>query len=333
VTLNYILPGNLFTDATFQTIVIQPFLEKHREDEIPPRIDCSPRFIRGFKDQNNFASRRAHLKRRPHVSTEERETWLTRLEQLLREVPDHTRIINVDESCRQVEPGALRTWTIRVTQNVALRLNGNQKDSFIVVAAITAARTKLPPCMIAAGKTDRVEASHFGDVGYHRTAHSESGWQTSETFTQWLSWLRGLYDDGAPIWLILNCSAVHRQDAMRQFAQDLGTNLVFIPRGLTDEFEPLDHFVFGAMKATCRRLYGLHCEWNPGEKMDHQIAAAFLIRAWEAVTAEVLENAWALCETEQSPNEERKFKLNRKSTVSESVQSKFQFIKQSIIDR
>jgi hypothetical protein len=91
--------------------------------------------------------------------------WIRQLVQLLRDVPDHDRIINADESCWQVYPTALKTWAPTGSQNVQLAVNGNDKDSFTVMAAITAARTKLPLCMRAADKTSVVETSHFGDVG------------------------------------------------------------------------------------------------------------------------------------------------------------------------
>jgi hypothetical protein len=151
--------------------------------------------------------------------------------------------------------------------------------------------------MIAAGKTERVEVSHFGDVGYHQTAHSGSGSQTTETSTQWLTWLRSIHNDGEPIWLILDRSSFHRQEARRQHAERLGINLLFIPPGVTEEVQPLDPFVFGAMKATCRRPYRLQCECNPGTKINQEIAAAFLVRAWEAVSPEVLHDAWAIYES------------------------------------
>jgi hypothetical protein len=102
----------------------------------------------------------------------------------------------------------LKTWAPIGSQNVQLLVNGYEKDSFIAMAAITAARTKLPLCMRATGKTPLVEHSHFGDVAYHRTMHSESGWQTAETFAEWLGWLHSLYPDGEPIWLILEAYSV-----------------------------------------------------------------------------------------------------------------------------
>jgi hypothetical protein len=85
----------------------------------------------------------------------------------VRDAPDDDRIINADESCWQVYPAALKTWAPTGSQNVQLAVNGNEKNSFTVMAAISTARTTLPLCMRAADKTSVV------DVGYHDTAHSE----------------------------------------------------------------------------------------------------------------------------------------------------------------
>jgi hypothetical protein len=42
---------------------------------------------------------------------------------------------------------------------------------------------------------------------------------------------------------------------MKQYAAELGINLLFIPPGFTEELQPLDCFVFAAMKANRRRMY------------------------------------------------------------------------------
>jgi hypothetical protein len=52
---------------------------------------------------------------------------------LLSDVNDHSRIINADESCWRVYPGALKTWVPIGSQNVHLLVNGNEKDSFNVI--------------------------------------------------------------------------------------------------------------------------------------------------------------------------------------------------------
>jgi hypothetical protein len=64
---------------------------------------------------------------------------------------------------------------------------------------------------------------------------------------------------------------------MKQYAAGLGINLLFITPGLTDELRPLDHFLFGVMKANFRRM----CRVQVGEErvMSKQVAASFLTRA------------------------------------------------------
>jgi hypothetical protein len=164
-------------------------------------------------------------------------------------------IINAGESCWRVPADGLQTWAPTGAQNVHFDVVGDEKESFTVVAAVTAARTKLPLSLIAASKTAVVEKSHFGDIGDRRTDHSESGWTSTGTFQRWRAWLRGGYDDGQPLWLILDCYPVHRQEDMKDDTSKLGIHLPFIPPGLTDELQPLDHFVFGVMKANCSRMY------------------------------------------------------------------------------
>jgi hypothetical protein len=81
---------------------------------------------------------------------------------------------------------------------VNVAISDNEKDSFIVVAAVTAPRIKLLLCPIANGRTSFVENAHFSDIGYHAN-HSQSGWQTAETFTCWLNWPRQVDDDAESI--------------------------------------------------------------------------------------------------------------------------------------
>jgi hypothetical protein len=74
----------------------------------------------------------------------------------------------------------------------------------------------------------------------------------------------------------------------------LGIYLLFIPLGLTDDLQPLDRFVFGAMKGTWPLLDRLHCQFTPAAAMNRQTAAAFLIGTWEEVSTTLFNDAWSL---------------------------------------
>jgi hypothetical protein len=63
---------------------------------------------------------------------------------------------------------------------------------------------------------------------------------------------------------------------------------------MTDEFRPLDRYVFGVMKSSCRRLCRQFCQENPEAVMNQQTATAFLIRAWEASSPQVPDESWCI---------------------------------------
>jgi hypothetical protein len=56
-----------------------------------------------------------------------------------------------------------------------------------------------------------------------------------DQFHRWLPWLRGIYDDGKPLWLVRGCYVVHRQREVKHYITELGIDLRFIPPRLTDE--------------------------------------------------------------------------------------------------
>jgi hypothetical protein len=99
-----------------------------------------------------------------------------------------------------------------------------------------------------------------------------------ETFAHRLDWLHPLCDNGGPFRVAFDCHSAHREEAMRVYAEELGIHLLFIQPGRTNEWQPLDRSVFGAMKGVCRRVYELYCRSDPFFSVTKKLAAAFLIR-------------------------------------------------------
>jgi DNA-binding phage protein len=105
---------------------------------------------------------------------------------------------------------------------------------------------------------ERAISDHIIDTyrtPFHRFYIRRSGWMTPDTFQRWFAWLRSVYDDGEPIWLMLDSHSVHQQEAMKQYASDLRIHLFFIAPGLIDEMNPLHRCVLGVVKAHGRRMY------------------------------------------------------------------------------
>lgn len=70
---------------------------------------------------------------------------------------------------------------------------------------------------------------------------------------------------------------------------------------MTDEFQPLDPWVFGAMKGEARRLYHEYDRALPDEdkiKVGRKMAAKWLRTAWRDVSPRTLEKAWDIYPTD-----------------------------------
>lgn len=229
IVQHYLVPNAVFADSTFREITMMADLEKSDDSRTREQFNCSPGSVASFKERNWFSVGRAHLKRRPAVTEKSKMGWVTRLSALLRDVIDHTRIVTVDEFCWRMHLGLFQTLTPTGSQNVNVAINVSNKEVFIVIAAITTARMKLPLCLITIGKTSAFEESNFGDIDDHHADHPESDWQTGETLMGWLHWLRAIYDDGDPIWVVLDCSSIQRIECIRVHAEQFGIHFLFIP--------------------------------------------------------------------------------------------------------
>jgi hypothetical protein len=68
------------------------------------------------------------------------------------------------------------------TESLQAKNESNEKENFIVIAAVIATGDELPLEFIACGKITRVEMTQIGQVDGHWWSHSQNEWPISETF-------------------------------------------------------------------------------------------------------------------------------------------------------
>jgi hypothetical protein len=93
---------------------------------------------------------------------------------------------------------------------------------------------------------------------------------------------------------ILDSYSAHRAPDVLNVAVGYRIELHFIPPGMTGRLQPLDRYVFGALKSACRRLFDRHCIDHPMADVDRPLAVQFLMEAWERISVEVPRRAWTI---------------------------------------
>jgi hypothetical protein len=83
-------------------------------------------------------------------------------------------------------------------------------------------------------KDDASRESQIGPIEGHWRMHSESGWQTWQTFQADLTGLREVMGEGS-IHLLLDSYSADKTAAVRETVAHLDIKLYFIPPGLTVE--------------------------------------------------------------------------------------------------
>lgn len=311
IMINYIQPGRYFTDEDFKEIAYQAWKEKYLpylnsenpEDQKKFReFHCSQGFIHDFKYHHRFSSKIFHIKRRANPNSELEKKFLQEMAELFVKVP-HDRILNADETGWKLFPKGILTWGETGADNLSREGVINDKSQVTILATITAAYTKLPLLFIAQGKTEQVENSQIGDVGYHWRTHTESGWVTDEAFSFYLHKLREFFDDDAPIHLLLDLYPSHMTESIKSDAEQLNIVLHIIPAGMTDFYQPLDRKIFGVLKAKARKLFR---QRHAGDSSIHgtkQEACADMVAAWESLSRYSLVSSWDLYTDVENPDE------------------------------
>ncbi|KAH0792677.1 DDE superfamily endonuclease containing protein [Histomonas meleagridis] len=257
------------------------------DDEILD-VKFSPKFVTDFKKRNKLSSRRARYRRRPKVKDMEIDKWINEVKELIESKPAN-RIINADETSWKILPSSITTWADSGSDAIDIKVSDSEKKMITVMASITFAGTKLPLFM-----TELVERTQLGDISYHMSAHSESGWMEQDNFESYLIWLRQQYSDDDTLYLIIDQFPVHKTTMSMQLANALNIKMFFIPAGSTDKYQPLDYRVFGCLKNVAKDSIHRFIHENPGKKIGMKYAVQVLIWAWEHLNSDVLNEAWSI---------------------------------------
>ena len=291
---NYFAQGYAFHNEDFKKIAVDAFLMKYQDAETVPEFQCSPGFITDFKERNNISQRRAHYKRRPDVDAAAVARWIAMISELAQNVP-LDRIVNADETCWRILPSGLTTWAKKGAENISICTKDDEKQKITVMASITAAGTKLPLFVIAKGSTSVVETTQIGDIAPHFTHHTPNGWMDAESFKRYLMLLRErCFQDDEIVFLIVDCYPAHCEQSVKETAEALNIELLYIPPGMTDKCQPLDRRIFGALKQKAKKYIYQKMSESPEQKIGMLGAVQVLVACWEGITLDLVHDAWSL---------------------------------------
>jgi hypothetical protein len=151
------------------------------------------------------------------------------------------RYLNADETCSILNANGFYTWAPRGCENVQKWIDGNEKESYPVMATVASDGWALPLQLTVRGKTRR-RLSQLRGIEPDVAQYGEKGWQTAVPLGHYLRWLRRRprYGDGRRIVLLPDSYAAHKCGELREIAETLKTVILtrkqispkYVPRPL-----------------------------------------------------------------------------------------------------
>jgi hypothetical protein len=137
-------------------------------------------------------------------------------------------VLNCDETSRKLCPNGIFQWVDTGSQNIAVAIAGNEKESPTVMTAVTFVKTKKPLDVLATGVTERCELTQLGELGGHQADRSATGRMKKQSLLRYLHWphdeLARLHGKEQECDLIMDICPVHIMQSVRNHAALIGTN-------------------------------------------------------------------------------------------------------------
>lgn len=255
------------------------------EYKLPDPI-FSDTWVRAFMKRNHFSFRVAHYSRRGAIKKEFIDNFI---DSLADAIVKYTRkyVYNMDETSVHINNGSLKTIAPIGLEKVIFEGSRSEKECFTAIATINF-NEKFPLILLGKGKTDACCAK-FRAGKKAEAWPSKKGWVDEEIMIQYLNWLHDNVSLGKPCALVLDCYKAHRTDAVKEEADNLGIELIFVPACGTSIYQPLDRRIFGILKAHLRSLAGSRIFYDTER---YQTITNHLLIGWSRISPKALKAGW-----------------------------------------
>jgi hypothetical protein len=200
-----------------------------------------------------------------------------------------TGVLNMDETIWRLIYQEMSTIANIGADGVECFFQREAGMCLTAIANVDAAGGKVPPWVLCKGKREHCQEGYRDDPRVQKSIwrgelvlpHQPNGRTSALVASDHLHWLRSRIQCG-PIVVLWDLFSSHREQGVKERAKELGIELVFIPAGMTSEYQLLDRRIFGSLKARTRAQLTRHV-MSADEKVTMSAPIGILLDAWRCV--------------------------------------------------
>ena len=170
---------------------------------------------------------------------------------------------------------------------------GNEKEGFTITLIISYDGDMLLPILTAKGKTKlclkKYELTDTQIVG----TYSNNGWVNNGILKIALEQIY-IKTEGKKSVLLLDQYSVHISDFIKEEAKKKNIKLIYVPKGLTYKYQPLDVLINGILKQKAKKFWRQEVVKDPNIKIKNSDSVKYFLKAKDEITSESIKKSFDL---------------------------------------
>jgi hypothetical protein len=168
---------------------------------------------------------------------------------------------------------------------------GNEKEGFTLTLIISYGGIMLIPILTAKGKTKLSLKKYELDENKILGTYSNNGWVNNGII---IIALDEIYKNtkGEHSALLLDQFTIHTNEFIANEAKKRNIELIFVPKGLTSKYQPLDVLINGILKQKAKKLWREEIVKDPNIKITNSDAVKHFLKAKEDITSEIIKKSF-----------------------------------------
>lgn len=296
ISVNYLGRSIPLSQGDVQDMAITVYQNLGRNEVHRDRFAASNKWAMRFRRDFKFSLRSPHRARRNTIDPIHVGMFIQKLRNAIANYhPSH--ILNMDETCLHIVAEPRYTFCSVGASEVPGGVGGDEKKCFTAIGTISYDGNVLPSCFIAKGTSDLCHQQFGDEYTYEnndKIFHSHNGWTTKQVMDSYLEWLRSLYGD-EPLVLVLDVFSAHRHIDVKNKAQELNIELIYVPANGTSTYQPLDRKIYGPLKQRIKKLYEIDRKRiHTGQVWTIEEAAKVFSRQLRSLNPRTYLHAWEI---------------------------------------
>ena len=172
-----------------------------------------------------------------------------------------------------------------------MNVYGNEKEGFTLTLTISRAGDMLIPILTAKGKTDRCLRKYELDTTKILGTYSNNGWVNNGIIKILLEQIY-INTQGVQSALLLDQFPAHVNDFIKQEAKNKNIKLIYVPKGLTSKYQPLDVMINGILKQKAKYAWRQEIVKDPTKKIKNADAVKHFLMAKNDITSDMIKKSF-----------------------------------------